>query len=109
MTTQRLRDLMEERVADVETDDLASRAWVRADGVRRRAGSLSPAPPWRPRSSSPAAWPSSTTGSRRTLPRRAADIDAVARDADHDPAGPAGRARGAVPWRSLLVGAVRRA
>lgn len=36
MTTQRLRDLMEERVADVETDDLASRAWARADGVRRR-------------------------------------------------------------------------
>ena len=36
MTTQRLRDLMEERVADVETDDLATRAWARADGVRRR-------------------------------------------------------------------------
>ncbi len=36
MTTQRLRDLMEERVADVETDDLATRAWARAVGVRRR-------------------------------------------------------------------------
>ena len=36
MTTQRLRDLMEERVADVEADDLSARAWARADGVRRR-------------------------------------------------------------------------
>ena len=36
MTTQRLRDLMEERVAGVEADDLATRAWARADGVRRR-------------------------------------------------------------------------
>jgi len=36
MTTERLRDLMEERVSDVEADDLSARAWARADGVRRR-------------------------------------------------------------------------
>ena len=36
MTTQRLRDLLEERVADVEAGDLAARAWARADRVRRR-------------------------------------------------------------------------
>ncbi len=36
MTTQRLRELLEERVADVEAGDLSTRAWARADGVRRR-------------------------------------------------------------------------
>ena len=36
MTTARLRELMDERVADVEGRDLAARAWARADGVRRR-------------------------------------------------------------------------
>ena len=36
MTTERLRDLLEERVSDVEADDLSARAWARADGVRRR-------------------------------------------------------------------------
>jgi hypothetical protein len=36
MTTERLRDLLEERVGDVEADDLSARAWARADGVRRR-------------------------------------------------------------------------
>ncbi len=36
MTTQRLRELMEERVADVETGDLAAPAWARAGRVRRR-------------------------------------------------------------------------
>ena len=36
MTTQRLRDLMDERVADVEAGDLAAPAWARAGRVRRR-------------------------------------------------------------------------
>ena len=36
MTTERLRDLLEERVSDVEADDLSARAWARAVGVRRR-------------------------------------------------------------------------
>ncbi len=36
MTTQRLRDLLDERVADIDVPDLAGPAWERADGVRRR-------------------------------------------------------------------------
>ena len=36
MTTARLRELMDERVADVDAGDLAARAWARADAVRRR-------------------------------------------------------------------------
>ena len=36
MTNARLRDLMDERVADVEGRDLAAPAWARADVVRRR-------------------------------------------------------------------------
>jgi hypothetical protein len=36
MTALRLRELMEERVADVETGDLAAPAWARAGLVRRR-------------------------------------------------------------------------
>ncbi len=37
MTDQRLRDLLDERVADVDTRaDLSAPAWARADGVRRR-------------------------------------------------------------------------
>jgi hypothetical protein len=36
MTTQGLRELMEERVADVEAGDLAAPAWARAGRVRRR-------------------------------------------------------------------------
>ena len=36
MTTQRLRDLLDERVADIDGPDLAGPAWQRADGVRRR-------------------------------------------------------------------------
>ena len=36
MTTERLRDLLEERVSGVEAEDLSARAWARADGVRRR-------------------------------------------------------------------------
>ena len=40
MTTERLRDLLEERVSDVEADDLSARAWARAGGVRRRRRTL---------------------------------------------------------------------
>lgn len=36
MTDQRLRDLLEERVADLTTVDLASGAWERASSVRRQ-------------------------------------------------------------------------
>ena len=36
MTTQRLRELMEERVADVEAGDLSAPAWAHAGRVRRR-------------------------------------------------------------------------
>jgi hypothetical protein len=36
VTTARLRELMDERVADVEGRDLAAPAWARADAVRRR-------------------------------------------------------------------------
>jgi hypothetical protein len=36
VTTARRRELMDERVADVEGRALAARAWARADGVRRR-------------------------------------------------------------------------
>ncbi len=36
MTTARLRELMDERVADVDGRDLAAPAWARADVVRRR-------------------------------------------------------------------------
>ena len=112
MTTQRLRDLMEERVADVETDDLATRAWARADGVRRRrriavtgtavaavlvvAGGVAvlddrPPPRTRPRAGRP-------------------DHDAVAaRRRPTTAAAPRAVARRRVPRRAVLVGAARRA
>jgi hypothetical protein len=36
MTTHRLRDLLDDRVADIDVPDLAGPAWDRANGVRRR-------------------------------------------------------------------------
>ena len=110
MTTQRLRDLMEERVADVETDDLASRAWARADGVRRRrriavtgtAVAAVLAVARRRCTRGPARL-------QRAVPERGPDHDDVAARADRRRRGSARRPRGRVPRRPVLVGAARRA
>ena len=92
MTTQRLRDLMEERVADVETDDLATRAWARADGVRRRrriavtgtavAAVLAVAAAWlrsRTGATPPSASPSGRVRPRTTSPLEPTDAAAAPR------------------------------
>ena len=112
MTTQRLRELIEERVADVEAGDLSAPAWARADGVRRRrriaaigtaaaavlvvAGGVAVLDDRQP-----------TNAPRR----RPADADALRHDLGDarpvEPAGSAGRARRRLPGRALLVGTVR--
>ena len=105
MTTQRLRDLMEERVADVETDDLATRAWARADGVRRRrriavtgtavAAVLAVAGGRCTRATRPTA---------TSRPRAGPDHDDVAARADRRRRGAARRPRRRVPRRARSGG-----
>ena len=97
-------------MADVETDDLATRAWARADGVRRRrriavtgtavAAVLA------------VAGVAALVDQRRlhrAVPERGPDHDDVAARADRCRRGSARRPRRRVPRRPVLVGAARRA